>query len=209
MAISEQIIHLMKKHCLLFLTSRLSIIFIFCLSANLLLGQDEMKKPIELELGIAGAGAEAGYLGLYSKVNYPLSHSKKYFYGGFGLTIYADFIGEIEARSKLRNDVDMRIIPNLFIAHNTTMKNFDVSVEIPIGISLAITKGTLVNTNVNFEREYSNTEVLWHYGLASSIKYKVSNKSKIGFYLFSSLVIDKAWSPPMIGLSWVKNFNSK
>lgn len=209
MAIVEQIIHPLKKPCLMYSTRRLSIAIFLFLLANSILGQEQNKKPIELELGIAGAGAEAGYLGLYSKVNYPLSHSKKYFYCGIGLNIYADFIGEIEARSRLRNDIDMRMIPNLFIAYNNSKKNFDVSVEIPIGISIAITKGTLVNTNVNFERAYSNTEILWHYGLATSIKYKVSDKSKIGFYLFSSLVIDKAWSPPMIGLSWVKNFNTK
>lgn len=203
-----QIIHPMKKHCLMFLIKSFLAVILCCLITSYTIGQSIEKKPTELEFGFAFAGAEAAYIGVYSKVNFPLSHSKKYFYAGFGLNIYADFIGEIEPESNLKNDIDMRIIPNIFIAHNTTGKKFDISVEVPIGVSIAITKGTLINTKVGFEREYSNTEYLWHYGLATSIKYKVSAKSKIGFYLFSSLVIDKAWSPPMIGLSWIKNLGS-
>lgn len=43
--------------------------------------------------------------------------------------------------------------------------------EVPVGTSIAITKGTLINERVGFKRDYSNTELFWHYSLAFSPKY--------------------------------------
>lgn len=171
-------------------------------------GQTEGKNATELEVGIASAGSEAAYYGVYSKINYPLSDSKNYFYGGFGLTIYADFNGESEEQSYLKNDVDMRIIPNLFLGYNITLNKFNIAFELPIGTSIAITKGKLVNTKVDFEREYLSKNFLWHYGIGISTKYQAFDKNKIGLYGFLPLVEDDAWSPPMLGLSWIKDLGS-
>jgi len=199
----------MKKRYLMYLIKIITIAFVCIFYTNSILGQDVDKNLIEFELGLATAGSEALYYGVYSKVNFPLSKAKNYFYGGFGLTVYADFVGEITSESKLENDIDLRIIPYVFLGYNFSVRRFDFALELPVGTSIAITKGKLVNTNVGFEREYSNTNFLLHNGLGISTKYKVTDKGKFGLYLFLPINNDDAWSPPMIGLSWIKEIASK
>ena len=97
----------------MYLIRKILWIIAFVFQFNFLIAQ-KINKNIP-ELGIALAGAEAAYYGIFSKMNFPLNDDNNYFYRGFGLTIYADFRGEIDTQSKLKNDVDMRIIPHAFI----------------------------------------------------------------------------------------------
>lgn len=183
---------------------RITVVFFLCFAINTY-AQDTVKNS-ELEVGVAVAGAEALYYGVYSKYNIPLSHKKHYFFTGLGLTTYFDFKGESTDQAKLKNDVDMRLIPYIYLGYNFNIKRFDISLELPIGTSIAITKGTLVNDKIGFERTYSNTEFLWHYGIGLSTKYRISNTNKIGISLFLPLVRDYAWSSPMVGIGWTKTF---
>ena len=162
--------------------------------------QETRQNYNEFEVGGAVAGAEAFYYGVYSKYNIALTKSKHYLKAGVGLTMYFDFKGESTSQAKLKDDVDMRIIPYFYIGYNFNFNRFDVSLELPIGTSIAITKGTLVNERIGFERTYSNTEYLWHYGLALSTKYSIDNKNKIGLYGFIPMIKDIAWTSPMIGI---------
>ena len=181
----------------------IGVVLFFCL-ANTNLAQETQQNFNEFEVGGAIAGAEALYYGMYSRYNIALTQTKHYFKAGVGLTVYFDFKGESTSQAKLKNDVDMRIIPHFYLGYNFNIKRFDVSLELPIGTSIAITKGTLVNERIGFERTYSNTEYLWHYGLALSTKYRINNKNKIGLYGFAPLVKDYAWSSPLVGIGWTR-----
>lgn len=182
--------------------------FIFlCFVVNVS-AQDTLKTS-EFEVGVAVAGAEAFYYGVYSKYDFPLTRKKHYLKAGIGLTSYFDFKGESTSQAKLKDDVDMRLIPYIYLGYNFNIKRFDISLELPIGTSIAITKGTLVNEKIGFERTYSNTEYLWHYGIGLSTKYRINNTSKIGINLFLPLVKDYAWSSPMVGIGWTKTFKGK
>lgn len=197
----------MKKPCLMYLIHRILFVVCFFLASSSY-GQDGQRNFNELEIGVVAAGAEAAYYGAYSKVNYNFSDKSNYFYAGIGLTIYADFRGEIAEQSKLENDVDMRIIPNVYLGYNVSWNKFDFGIEMPIGTSIAITRGKLVNTRVGFEREYSNSEFLLHYGLGFSVKYQLPSDNKIGIYTFQPILKDGAWSPPTYGLSWTNLLDS-
>ena len=182
--------------------------YLFMLSISSVLGQ-QVRNNNELEIGGVIAGDEAFYYGFYSKYNVALTQSKHYLKGGIGLTIYFDFKGESTSQAKLKNDVDMRIIPYVFLGYNFNFNRFDLGIEVPIGASIAITKGTLVNEQIGFERTYSNTEILWHYGLALSVKYRINGKNKIGLYSFLPLVKDLAWTAPVLGIGWTTDIENK
>lgn len=184
------------------------VLFSLCL-VNTTFAQETRQNNSEFEVGGAIAGSEAFYYGAYSKYNIALTQSKNYLKTGIGLTVYFDFKGETTSQAYLKNDVDMRIIPYFYAGYNFTLNRFDISVELPIGTSIAITKGTLVNERIGFERTYSNTEYLWHYGLALSTKYSINDKNKIGFYGFFPLVKDFAWTSPLVGIGWTRTFKSQ
>lgn len=181
--------------------TRLTIIFISLLFVLNAKGQNNAP---EFETGIATAGSEAFYLGGYSRYRVPISQGKNYFSFGVGLTYYFDFKGESYEKSYLKKDVDMRLIPNIFIAYDVNVGNFNFGIEVPIGTSIAITKGTLINERVNFERSYSNTEFLPHFGIGLSARYRLNEYNKIGVYGFADLLKDDAWSPPMTGIGWTR-----
>ena len=172
---------------------------------NTSFAQETRQNNSEFEVGGAIAGFEAFYYGMYTKYNIALTQTKHYLKSGVGLTMYFDFKGESTSQAKLKDDVDMRIIPYFYLGYNFTFNRFDILLELPIGTSVAITKGTLVNERIGFERTYSNTEYLWHYGIALSAKYSINGKNKIGLYGFIPLVVDIAWTSPMIGFGWTKS----
>jgi len=184
------------------------ILFFLCI-ANIAFAQKIWQNNSEFEVGGAFVQAEASYYGVYSKYNIALTKSKHYLKAGVGLTMYFDLKGETTSQVKLKNDFDMRIIPYFYLAYNFNFNRFDISLELPIGTSIAITKGTLVNDRVGFERSYSNTEYLWHYGIGLSTKYRVNENNKIGVYGFFPLVKDFAWSSPLVGIGWTRIIKPK
>ena len=158
----------------------------------------------EWGIGAAVAGEEAFYMGGYSRFSLPLGDSPHHFRAGLGINFYFDFVGEATVMARLESDVDMRIIPHIFLAYNFRLGNFDLAVEAPLGASIAITQGKLVNERIGFERTYRNSETFWHYGLAFSPTYQIAELDKIGLYAFFPLVIDRAWTAPLLGLGYTK-----
>lgn len=160
-----------------------------------------------LELGILGAGYEALYYGGYSKYTIPLSQKKHHFTLGFSVIAYFDFKGESEPEAYLKNHIDMRLLPSINVGYSLNFNKMQLNFEVPLGLSFAITKGTLVNKKIGFERDFSNSETFFNYGLSFSPKYKLNNSNSIGFYSFLPLVNDKAQSGYQIGIGWTKTFN--
>jgi hypothetical protein len=184
-----------------------SIFLVLCtLALNNLYAQKENQNSNSVEIGFIVAGNEAIYYGGYGKFTMPLSQTKHYFTLGASLTSYFDFKGESTSEAYLKNDVDMRVLPNLVAGYSLNFKKFQLNLEIPIGLSIAITKGTLVNEKIGFEREYSNTEFFFNYGIALAPKYKINEKNLIGLYGFLPLVSDKAQSGYQFGVNWTMIF---
>ncbi|WP_062055226.1 hypothetical protein [Aquimarina longa] len=183
-----------------------SIVICIFLCSNTILAQEEIKNRKSLEIGLNVAGDEVLYYGGYGKYIVPLSHKKHHFIVGLNLTMYFDFRGESEPKAYLKNDVDMRVITAIHIGYSLNYKKAQLNFELPVGTSLAITKGTLVNERIGFTRDFSNTELLWHYGIAFSPKYRLHKKHLIGLTGFFPLAKDKTWSGYMIGIGWTKNF---
>lgn len=163
-----------------------------------------------LEIGLAISGLESIYYGLYGKYNIPISKKKHHFNIGFSLTSYFDFIGESRPDLYLKNNVDMRLIPAAYLGYSFTFKKTLLGVEIPLGTSLAITKGTLVSERIGFEQDYSNVVFLWHYGIETFVKYQLTTQHQIGLRVFIPLTKDKVGSSYLIGIGWtVKIINKK
>lgn len=95
--------------------------------------------------------------------------------------------------------MDMRIIPAVHLGYSLNFKKLQLNFEVPVGTSIALTKGTLLNERMGFKRNYSNTELFWHYGLAFSPKYRLNKNNQIGLYGFLPLVSDKASSGYLYG----------
>ena len=159
-----------------------------------------------IEFGLIAAGDETLFYGGYGKFTMPLSQKKHYFTLGASLTSYFDFKGESTSESYLKNDVDMRILPNLVVGYALNFKKFQLNFEIPVGMSIAFTKGTLVNKKIGFERQYSNKEIFFNYGFALVPKYKINKKNLIGMYGFLPLVSDKAQSGYQFRVNWTMIF---
>lgn len=166
--------------------------------------QQESTNHHVLELGAHVAGYETLFYGGSAKFIAPVTQHKHYPTLGLALTIYADLKGESEAGAFLKNDVDMRIIPAVLLGYSFNFRRMQFNVEVPIGSSIAITRGTLINERIGFKRAYSNTEVLWHYGLAFSPKIRLNQKNQLGLYGFLPLVPDKAWSGYLFGIGWTR-----
>lgn len=179
-----------------------SIIVLLCtLVLNNVYAQD-LKNSNSVEIGLIVAGNEAIYYGGHGKFTMPLTQNTNYFTLGVSLTSYFDFKGESSSEAYLKNDVDMRILPNLIAGYSLNFKKFQFNLEIPVGLSIAVTKGTLVNEKIGFERDYSNKEVFFNYGIALAPKYSVNEKNLIGLHGFLPLVSDKAQSGFQFGLNW-------
>lgn len=180
-----------------------SIFLVLCtLALNNLYAQKENQNNNSIEFGLIAAGDETLFYGGYGKFTMPLTQKKHYFTLGASLTSYFDLKGESTSEAYLKNDVDMRVLPSLVAGYSLNFNKFQLNLEIPIGLSIAITKGTLVNEKIGFEREYSNKETFFNYGIALAPKYKINEKNLIGLYGFLPLVSDKAQSGYQFGVSW-------
>ena len=181
-------------------------IFVFILLNFSAFSQQEQDENFnQLEFGFVYATAEANYYGLFGKYSFPITKKKNHFRIGVSFTSYFDFVGESEPNAELTNDVDMRLIPAVFIGYNFRLNKFNFSLEVPVGTSIAITKGTLENTNIGFTRSYSNKDIFWHFGGSAVIRYAINKKNEIGLYVFVPLLKDIAWSLPPFGIGWMIN----
>ena len=174
--------------------------------STVLFSQSTKTNQNALETGIIGAGDESLYYGGYGKYIIPISQRKHHFMLALSLAAYFDFKGESEKEAYLKNDFDMRLIPTINIGYSLNFKKVQLNFEIPVGVSLAITKGTLVNEKIGFERDFSNKEVFFNYGFSFSPKYKINNTNSIGLYSF--LPLQKAQSGYQIGIGWTKTFRN-
>jgi hypothetical protein len=134
---------------------------------------------------------------------------KHHFTFGLALNVFNDFKGESTNESFLKNDVDMRIIPSLNFGYSLNFKRFQLNLELPVGASVAITQGTLVNRRIGFERDYSNKEIFWYYGLSFLPKYRIDNNNQIGLFLFMPLASDKTQSGYQVGIGWTRKIGTK
>ena len=159
-----------------------------------------------LEVGVLGAGDESLYYGGYSKFIVPLSDKTNHFTISFALTAYFDFKGESEPDAYLVDDIDMRLIPTVNFGYSLNFNKVQLNFEVPVGLSYAHTKGTLVNERIGFERDYSNNEVFFNYGFSFSPKYKINNSNSIGITTFLPFIKDRAQSGYQIGIGWTKTF---
>lgn len=176
------------------------------LFSNTIFCQNEKRNYNSLETGFIVAGDEAIYYGIYSKFIMPLSsQSNHHFTVGLSFAGYFDFKGESESLAYLKNDVDMRLIPSIGLGYSLNFRKIQLNFEIPVGASIAITKGVLVNERVGFERKYHNNEVFLNYGLSFSPKYRINKTNSIGCYAFLPLVSDKAQSGYQFGMGWTKS----
>lgn len=175
---------------------------------NTIFCQNKSINNNSVEVGLIVAGDEAIYYGAYGKYSMPLSQNKHHFTLGFSLTAYFDFKGESEPMAYLKNDIDMRLLPSIGLGYSLNFNRFQFNFEIPVGASIAITKGILVNERAGFEREYSNKEVFLNYGVLFAPKYKIDNSTSIGVYGFLPLLDDKAQSGYQIGIGWTKSFTN-
>ena len=184
---------------------KITIIYLY-LAVNTLYSQNEKINNNSLEIGVIAAGDEALYYGGYSKYSMPLSQNKHHFTLSLSLTAYFDFKGESEPEAYLKNDIDMRLIPTMNIGYSLNFNKIQLNFEVPIGFSFAITKGTLVNERIGFERDFSNKETFFNYGFSFSPKYKINSSNSIGLYGFLPLINDKAQSGYQFGIGWTKTF---
>lgn len=180
---------------------------LFGLMLNNSIAQQEHQNWSFLEVGAIVAGDETIFYGGYGKFTKPFSQRKHYFFGGCALTAYADFSGESSKEAYLRNDFDARIIPTLSVGYALVFNRFQLSVEVPLGASFAITKGTLVNEKYDFERPYSNKEVFFNTGITVSPKFSISDRNRIGLHGFLPLIRDRAQAGFQFGVSWTRKLS--
>lgn len=173
--------------------------------------QAQQKSPNHksFEIGIAVAGSETLFYGAFVKYNVPLTSKKHFFYMAPTLTTYFDFKGESTAQAYLKNDVDMRILPTINLGYSLNLGKFQLNLEMPSGMSIAITKGTLVNERIGFQQNYSNTEVFLNYGFLFAPKFRLNQNNQIGLSAFLPLIKDKAQSGYQFGLGWTKSFANR
>ncbi len=182
---------------------KITLLILTLFVASLAAAQDTTNKKT-IDLGLNFAGDETIFYGAYGKFSMPLSQKKHHFITGVSLTTYFDFKGESTEDAYLKDDVDMRIIPNIFLGYSLNFKKIQLNFEVPIGASFAITKGTLVNEKFGFERSYSNKEVFLNYGAIFNPKYQLNKQNYIGVYAFVPLIADKAQSGYQFGIGWTK-----
>lgn len=170
------------------------------------IAQKELNSNKSIEAGFLVGGDETLYYGSYVKYHIPLSYNKNFFYIAPTITAYFDFKGESTSQAYLKNALDMRILLTINPGYSLNSGKFQINLEVPLGISVAITKGTLVNEKIGFQQDYSNREIFFNYGLQLSPKFRVDQKNLIGLSAFLPLVKDKAQSGYQLGLGWTRNF---
>lgn len=180
---------------------------LFGLMFSKAVAQQEQQHWSSLEVGAIVAGDETLFYGGYGKFTKPFSQRKHHFFGGCALTAYADFSGESASEAYLRKDFDARILPSLSIGYTMNFNRFQISAEVPVGASFAITKGTLVNEKYDFEQPYSNKEVFFNTGIIVSPKFSVNDRNRIGLHSFLPLVRDRAQSGFQVGVSWTRKLS--
>jgi hypothetical protein len=174
-----------------------------------IIAQNKSNTNKSIEAGFLVAGNETIFYGSYVKYNIPLSYNKNFFYIAPTITAYFDFKGESTSQAYLKNALDMRILLTINPGYSFNSGKFQINLEVPIGISVAITKGTLVNEKIGFQQDYSNREIFFNYGVQLSPKFRVDQKNQIGLSAFLPLVKDKAQSGYQLGLSWTRNIENK
>jgi len=172
----------LKKDLIMYFQIKKTLLIVTLFITSIASAQDTTNKKT-IDFGLNIAGDETIFYGVYGKYSIPLSQKKHHFITGVSLTTYFDFIGESTAEAYLKDDIDMRIIPNIFLGYSLNFKKIQINFEIPIGASFAITKGTLVNEKIGFERDFSNKEVFLNYGAIINPKYQIG--IQIGLYLQS------------------------
>ena len=193
----------------MYLAIRIIMVSLCVFSYEYAFAQSERINNNSIEMGLHVAGDETLFYGANGKLIMPLSQKKHYPTLALSLTISLDRKGESESLAYLKRAVDMRIIPALHLGYSLNFKNLQLNFEVPVGTSIALTKGTLVNERVAFKRDYSNTELFWHYGIAFSPKYRLNKANQIGLYGFLPLVPDKASSGYLYGIGWTKSLIKK
>lgn len=189
----------------MYLTIRIALCIAgLCLLFDYAQAQNEPLNNNAVEWGLNFAGDETLFYGGNSKFIMPLSQRKHYPTFSISLTMYFDFKGESEPLAYLKKSVDMRIIPAIHLGYSFNFKRMQFNLEVPVGTSIAISKGTLINERAGFERDYSDTEMLWHYGVAFLPKYRLNDKNQIGLNVFYPLVPDKTWSGYLYGIGWTR-----
>lgn len=171
--------------------------------------QDTLRWRTSVEIGGAIASAEATYYGFYAKYKKVFLNNRISPVAGLGLTSYADFKGESTEQAYLKDDLDMRVISFFYAGGQLRYGRLLSSLEFPLGVSWARTKGTFVNERIGFTRDYSNNDLLWHFGISVSCQYQFDNKFSIGINSFLPLTQDVAWSPPMLGVGLVRYIGKK
>ena len=182
----------------------ITILYLFFLTE--VRAQQELDNLKSLEIGVIIGGSETLFYGAFIKYNIPISQNRNFFYLAPTLTTYFDLKGESTSDAYLKNDVDMRIIPTINPGYSLNLGKFQLNLEIPLGASIAITKGTLVNERIGFQQSYSNTEVFFNYGFLFAPKFRLNQNKQIGLSAFLPLVKDKAQSGYQFGFGWTRNF---
>jgi hypothetical protein len=193
----------LKKDLIMYFQIKKTLLIFTLFITSIAYAQDTTNKKT-IELGLNFAGDETIFYGAYGRLSIPLSQKKHHFITGGSLTAYFDFKGESNEGAVLKDDIDMRMIPSIFLGYSFNFKKIKLNFEIPIGASFAITKGTLVNERIGFERDFSNKEIFLSYGVAVNPKYKLNNKNYIGLYAFLPLIKDRAQSGYQFGIGWTK-----
>lgn len=176
----------------------LSLTFSLNLSA-----QSNNKIGLELDLGAVAGQGEVFYYGANTRVNATFRQwGNHYPTIGIGVQVYANFTGEIDAQTQLQNDVDMRIIPALYLGYGIIFNKFNIKFEIPVGVNITVTKGKLINEKIGFERNFNHSTVLPHVGAALHLQYQLHPKHRLGVFGFYPFTKDLAWSVPLGGLYW-------
>jgi len=191
------------------LVNKKTILLCIFLITSIVSAQKNKTNYKTIEFGIIAAGSEELYYGGYTKFTIPLSQKKHHFTLALSLAAYFDFEGESEPDAYLTNDIDMRILPTINPGYSLNFNRFQFNFEAPIGLSIATTKGTLINERIGFKRDFSNKETFFNYGLSFSPKFKLNNSNSIGLYGFLPLVNDTAQSGYQMGINWTKTFNKK
>jgi len=188
-------------------TNTTLLFMMFSLLLNKVNAQQEQQNWSSLEVGAIVAGNETIFYGGYGKLTKPFSQRKHHFFGGISLAAYADFKGESSAEAYLQKDFDARILPCVSVGYTVNFNRFQLSAEIPVGASFAITKGTLVNEKYDFEHSYSNKEVFFNTGIIVSPKFAINDRNCIGLHGVLPLVRDKAQSGFQFGVNWTRKLS--
>lgn len=173
------------------------------------IAQNKSNTNKSIETGFLVAGDETIFYGSFVKYNIPLSQNRNFFYVAPTLTAYFDFKGESTGQAYLKNALDMRILLTINPGFSLNSGKFQLNLEVPLGISVAITKGTLVNEKIGFQQDYSNREIFFNFGVQLSPKFRVNQKNLIGLSAFLPLIKDKAQSGYQLGLGWTRNIDNK